>query len=88
MERGATQRQQRTPCKSRRFRLKKRIVEAARSISIYQSNRSLNHGRRDSKLSRRSDFQRAWSFSCVMVLYAEAVSANILYGKAVRFFGI
>lgn len=51
-------------------------------------NRSLNHGRRDSKLSRRSDFQRAWSFSCVMVLHAEAVSANILHGKAVRFFGI
>ena len=49
-------------------------------------NRSLNHGRRDSKLSRRSDFQRAWSFSCVMVLHAEAVSANILHGKAVRFF--
>ena len=51
-------------------------------------NRSLNHGRRDSKLSRRSDFQRAWSFSCVMVLHAEAVSANILHGKAARFFGI
>jgi hypothetical protein len=48
----------------------------------------LNHGRRDSKLPRRSDFQRAWSFSCAMVLHAEAVSTNILHGKAVRFFGI
>ena len=45
-------------------------------------------GRRDSKLSRRADFRRAWSFSCVMVLHVEAVSANILHGKAVRFFGI
>ena len=88
MGHGATQSQQRTPCKSRRFQLKKRIAEAARSISIYQSNRSLNHGRRDSKLPRRSDFQRAWSFSCVMVLHAKAVSTNILHGKAVRFFGI
>lgn len=85
MGRGAMQSQQRTLCKSRRLQLKKTNCRSSTIHSIYQSNRSLNHGRRDSKLSRRSDFQRAWSFSCAMVLHAEAVSTNILHGKAVRF---